>query len=181
MNCIRYDTDNIDDFDSLTTFNSKLKENLVPSEKTENQKVNVDNIYFGVYPVQHKRPGDEPPFDKEKLDKETPLRFLADFGVEFDKGIMKCREPPFNDCNCWTKDTSKPKLEQPLPYLYASKNIKFNELKTNNYISPNLKRLLEQDYRNTGKVGSSEKSTSLSLDENNASKVSSEQETLKVF
>ncbi|OUM68663.1 hypothetical protein PIROE2DRAFT_3660 [Piromyces sp. E2] len=154
VNRIRYDgIENWEDFVSLNAFTSKLKENYIPRKMTEKQKVNEDNIYFGVYPIQHKRPGEEPPFDKEKINKETPLRFLADYGIEFDKGVMKCREPPFEDCNCWINETSKQKTEQPLPYLYASRNIKFNELKSNTYISPNLQRLLEQDYRNTGKIG----------------------------
>ena len=160
VNRIRYDgIENWEDFISLNAFTSKLKGNFIPKKMTEKQKVNEDNIYFGVYPIQHKRLGEEPPFDKTKINKETPLRFLADYGIEFDKGVMKCREPPFNDCNCWINETSRPKTEQPLPYLYASRNIKFNELKNNTYISPNLKRLLEQDYRNTGKIGSKNKSS----------------------
>ncbi|ORY45836.1 hypothetical protein LY90DRAFT_671496 [Neocallimastix californiae] len=158
MNCIRYDTNNIDDFVSLTSFNSKLNENLVPSKETEKQKYHIENTYYGLYPDSQKRHGNAPPFDKEKLKQETPIRFMNNFGVEYDKGVMRCREPPFDDCNCWINDSSKPKFEQPLPYLYASRNIIFNELKVNDYISPNLKRLLEQDYRNTGKIAPSESS-----------------------
>jgi len=156
MNNIHYDLDNWEDFVALTTFNSKLKENLIPSKRTEKQNVNVENnnLFYGVLPNQQKRHGDQPPFDKTKIHKETPLQFLYDFGVELDKGVMRCRKPPFKDCHCWINETSKPKVEQPLPFLYASRNIKFNELKTNDYISPNLKRLLLQDYRNTGKIGS---------------------------
>jgi len=164
MNCIRYDTNNIDDFVSLTSFNSKLNENLVPSKETEKQKYHIENTYYGLYPDSQKRHGNAPPFDKEKLKQETPIRFMNNFGVEYDKGVMRCREPPFDDCNCWINDSSKPKFEQPLPYLYASRNIIFNELKVNDYISPNLKRLLEQDYRNTGKIGSNNENSNSSLE-----------------
>ncbi|ORX68087.1 hypothetical protein BCR32DRAFT_297510 [Anaeromyces robustus] len=181
---------NIEDWEnyiSVNPFASKLNTNLIPkksnNDNNKNNKYNNDNknddnnIYFGVYPLQHKRLGEEPPFNKNKINEETPLRFLADFGIEYDKGIMKCREPPFNDCNCWINETSKPKIEQPLPFLYASKNIKFNELKTNTYISPNLKRLLDQDYRNTGKIGHSSSltlSSSLQPSNSNINNISNE-------
>ena len=166
FNHIRFDIENWEDFMALNTYTSKLDENYVPQKVTEKQRVDEDNIYFGVYPVQHKRRGDEPPFDKSKISQETPFRFLGDFGLEYDKGIMRGQEPPFNHCNCWKSKASKPKIEQPLPYLYASRIIKSNEMKDNFYISPNLKRLLDQDYRNTGKIGSGSSSGNQSQNQN---------------